>query len=247
MGYHRGARRALLSARAVAVAVEEASVPVTDNLALHVMSDTGVFQATAGAAALLTNDPVGEWQDQSGNARHLIEATNKPTLQLNAINGKPGIRFDGTNDKLKALFSLNRPFHVFLVFKQITWVSARNVLAGGAGDDYSILQNTSSPTLAVWGGASTAGQNNQLAVDTWGLLESLVDATTRRLRINAGVATTPSVPSADERGGITMGAHPTPSAFSNIEVAELLVYSAELTGADLTAVRDYLNDKYAIF
>jgi hypothetical protein len=226
----------------------DAAVPVTANLALHLKSDTGTFQAAAGAAAELTNDPVGEWQDQSGNGRHVVQATalNKPTLQPAAVNGKPGVRFDGSNDYLRALFTLNRPFHVFLVVKQITWVSARNIIAGGTGDTYSLLQNTGTPTLAVWGGTSTAGQNSNLAVGAWGIVESLADAVTRRLRVNDTAATTPSLPTVADRGGITLGAHANNGSASNIEVAELLVYSAELTGADLTAVRSYLGTRYGI-
>lgn len=70
--------------------------------ALWLKADAGTFQTSGGSPATADADPVGEWQDQSGNGRHFAQATGskKPTLKLAIQNGKPVIRFDGTDDSL---------------------------------------------------------------------------------------------------------------------------------------------------
>lgn len=47
---------------------------------------------------------VPQWDDVSGNARHLVEATNRPLYIATPANLPatcPAVRFDGTNDKLE--------------------------------------------------------------------------------------------------------------------------------------------------
>jgi lysophospholipase L1-like esterase len=46
------------------------------------------------------NDPVTQWDDISGNTRHMTEATNPPTFKTAVNNSKAAIYFDGTNDRL---------------------------------------------------------------------------------------------------------------------------------------------------
>jgi hypothetical protein len=51
---------------------------------------------------LADNVGIASWPDQSGNARHLTQATgaNQPTVQTNELNSLPIIRFDGASDYL---------------------------------------------------------------------------------------------------------------------------------------------------
>lgn len=55
--------------------------------------------------AVADADPVGGWKDKSGNGRNVTQATGaaRPTLRLAVQNGRPVLRFDGTDDTL--LFS----------------------------------------------------------------------------------------------------------------------------------------------
>lgn len=52
--------------------------------------------------ALADGDAVSQWSDSSGNLNHAIQTTpaNQPTYETSEINGRPVIRFDGTNDLL---------------------------------------------------------------------------------------------------------------------------------------------------
>ena len=65
-------------------------------------SDAGVLDASDSNAS--DTDPVKTWQDQSGNAMHLVQsnAAQQPQYLENVVNNFGAIKFDGVND----LFSL---------------------------------------------------------------------------------------------------------------------------------------------
>lgn len=61
-------------------------------------ADGLVFNASATAAA--DGEAVAQWNDQSGNGRHLVQATGaqRPLFQTNILNGLPGIQFVSSDD-----------------------------------------------------------------------------------------------------------------------------------------------------
>ena len=70
------------------------------------------------------SDKVSQWDDQSGNARHLAMATAayQPLWVASGINSLNTINFDGTDDTLSiASLSQAQPIHIFMVFVQDTW------------------------------------------------------------------------------------------------------------------------------
>jgi hypothetical protein len=213
------------------------------------IADTGLEQTSGGTAATADTDPVGRWLDQSGNSYHLLQTTadNRPILKLSQINGKPCLRFDGSNDSMKALFTLNLSFQVFMVVNQISWTNGDYLIGGGSGDSMALAQNTSSPNIGIYGGNATQGNNNGLAVGSWGLVEATWDTVANMtIRVNQGTATTGQVALAGDRGGISLAAHNGGVLFANIDVAEVILYTSILTGANLTAVYTYLSGRYGL-
>src|SRR5687767_8722044 len=71
-----------------------AQTPTTNGLSLWLRADVGT---TTNATGNVTT-----WQDQSGNANHALqpEETMAPLLVPGALNSKPVLRFDGTDDFL---------------------------------------------------------------------------------------------------------------------------------------------------
>ena len=103
---------------------------------------------------------VSQWDDQSGNGNNLLQAVgvSQPTVTASAINGRPGILFDGTNDNMTAAFTLSQPFTIFMVARQVTWVSTRNFHDGITAADSMLLQQfTASPNLRMFAGSSLSG------------------------------------------------------------------------------------------
>lgn len=70
-------------------------------------------------AAVADADPVGAWDDESGNARHLLQATagQRATLKLNVQNGLPGILADGVDDVLSVAVVKAQPVTIFVAGK----------------------------------------------------------------------------------------------------------------------------------
>jgi hypothetical protein len=60
------------------------------------------LDAEDAASITLNGSTVSQWDDKSGNARHVSQATavNQPNYTASGLNGKPVITFDGTNDAL---------------------------------------------------------------------------------------------------------------------------------------------------
>lgn len=213
-------------------------------------SDVGLEQTSGGALATATNDPVGRWLDQSGNARHLLQTTAgaKPLLQLNQISGKPCLRFDGTDDTLKALFTLDVPFQVFFALKQISWSADDYLVGGGTGDNFAVSQHTATPKLGLYNGTATGGDNSDLAVGSWGLLEVNAPNGTPNgsLRVNQGTGTSSGAFVSAARGGLNIGSHVAGVGFGNWDIAEIILYTSVLSGAALTAVYAYLSGRYGL-
>ena len=76
-----------------------------------------LFQDSGGTTPVTAaGQSVGMWKVAPANATNFVQATatNQPTYQTNVLNGKPVVRFDGSNDQL--LFSATaNPQNLFLV------------------------------------------------------------------------------------------------------------------------------------
>jgi hypothetical protein len=86
-------------------------------------SDAGLYQDAAGTTpAVANNDPVGLWQDQSGNARHVSQSTDglRAKITTNQFNGKPAVTgFPAAGYLQSAVFGapIAQPITVYLVCK----------------------------------------------------------------------------------------------------------------------------------
>lgn len=103
------------------------SVPNT-NLWAYYEADNGVTQS--GGA-------VSQWDDLSGNGRHLTQSTagNKPTFSSNTIS------FDGTSDYLSISASIAQQSTIYLVLK-LNSTSGPQLLFGDALNGYGAWDNS---------------------------------------------------------------------------------------------------------
>ena len=118
-----------------------------------IFSDAGTTQATNGGA-------VQQWNDKSGNNRHFSNGTlaNRPTLNSTAINGKPALVFDGSNDSLGASSAVIPTTHSLFVLFVPTIENSTGSLIGQweAGQTGRYLWNTNQNC----GTATTSGRVN---------------------------------------------------------------------------------------
>lgn len=163
------------------------------------------LDASDSSTIILNGSTVSQWNDKSGNGRHASQPTaaNQPTYNLNGLNGKTVLTFDGSSDFMTA--GTNSTWN-FLHNGQesAAFVVAR---AGNTGQDpnavYTILTNGGAATadVGLWwayedrvllsannafratiargvGDSSSASMsvNNQITPGAWNILGLRADA-----------------------------------------------------------------------
>jgi hypothetical protein len=180
---------------------------------------------------------VSQWDDASGNARHLIQATgtNQPALQ-----GDNSILFDGVDNFMKCdAFTLNQPFSIYIRGRHVTWTSGRYWCDGNTTPTGAILMLPVTPQLQIHAGANV-GSNGALAVNTYGAIGTVFNGASSILRVDA--TSQPGLnPGAGNPGGFTLGARGDNTLFSNIQVKEIILYSVAHDASTMTQIINYLN------
>ena len=121
--------------------------PASLGSALHAWYDAD------DAATITIATGVSQWNDKSGNARNVAQATgaNQPTRVTNAKNSRAILRFDGTNDQLTGGWSLNgqASFSVNYVAWPDTVVGFRSLFVQQSGAAYLSFPWTDSAAAAL--------------------------------------------------------------------------------------------------
>ena len=223
------------------------------NVSAFVPTDIASLEVWLKADAiegLNDGDDVATWADSSGNGNDATEATNKPTYETAEINGLPVIRFNGTNDEIStAAFgtALTQPNTIFVVYKDPSGTGSEYVYDGVLSTNrHGLLLDGTTPSREVtpYAGASPAGHTTEQNV--WHI-STIVYSSTSSDVYEDGTA---------EQTGIDTGTH-TLSAlmigsdwntyfYFGGDIAEILVYDAELSSADITQVEYYLANKYLL-
>lgn len=181
---------------------------------------------------------VSNWANQavSGAARDLAQATGaaQPTLQAGGT-----ILLDGTSDFLGPVaFTLNQPTTVYLRARQLTWTSGDRWFDGTTVNSGIIFQAGVTPDLNAYAG--NTGVVNTLALNTWGSIAVVYNAASSVFQVGGGSTVTGQA-GPGNMGGIILGADSSGANNGNIEVAEMIVYSAAHDAAQRAAVIAYLN------
>jgi hypothetical protein len=196
------------------------------------------------------------WSDSSGNGNNFTQPTSglRPTYRTGVLNGKPVVRFDGTDDVLDGPYNnalISATAHTaFVVFKRTSGTLKATLLrAGNASYDGVWEVCLASPNLRnVNGGVVTKSASN----GAFRIATSNYNGTS----VRAGVTDTrdASLSSVSATGGastasVGMGGSPTGSTYDhylNGDIAEAIVYNVSLSETDRKKVESYLADKYNI-
>jgi hypothetical protein len=181
---------------------------------------------------------VSQWDDQSGNARHLLQATAgaKPTKQSDG-----SILFDGTSDYLEAAFSLAQPTTIYLLLKTISWTPGnRYICDGNTLQSRAVIHNgaTTIQSFVNGGGGSC---DVSFAASTYGVITAVFDGATSALQVDNNTEDTGALGTGSGTG-FTLGREGGGgfSVFTNIQVKEILIYSAAHDTDQRDAVKAYL-------
>jgi hypothetical protein len=203
--------------------------------------------------------------------------TKRPLLKLaaNGINSRPTILFDGTNDILVRTvanwLSGDSAGSMFAVTRMSATPSSNQLLLATSDEatgatrvvlHYILDVATSGQVLKQYqdnaGGADTVKGNTVLSVNTTYVVKFGSTGTAYNMRVNS-VDQTPNVTGGTNSGdwyadvtardnfSVGGGKWNAEAQFLKGSIAELLVFSTDVTGAALTAVESYLNTRYAAF
>jgi hypothetical protein len=225
----------------VSVTAPSSDLPVTDALALHLDSTTGV--TTSGGA-------VTAWADQSGNGNDL-STSGGPTLATSPT-GTQVVRFDGVDDVASRTGGLtgvptdnaDRTMFVVAEYREV----------GYGGVAYGTPKTNRAFGLSVdpngdlmvqgWGGAndyiSTTG-----GTGTGWFTQSVVHANGAFTHYKDGVSIdSASHTYATTNDRIVVGAEMTPAPYLDMDVAAVVVYDRALTDTERQQVEEYLRQRY---
>jgi hypothetical protein len=218
---------------------------------------TTLWQDSGRTTPVAANsDPVGAWDDKSGNARHFTQATSSKRVSYltNLVNGLPALDDDGGDDALEGpnAFTGLTAAEVFVVVKvdndpggpsadpNDLWqfgthaaathypYSDSNVYDGFGSDT---RKSTGNPTLAL---TSWRLYNVVTTSSEW---TSFIDGTQHYTTATNTVAF-PTLPRLFWHSATATG------LVGNI--AELILYNAKLGTTDKDSVESYIASKYAL-
>jgi hypothetical protein len=193
-------------------------------------------------------DPIGSWTDQEGSD-NLTENTSskKPTLRTNGINGKQILEFDGSDDMLTASFgtTITQPDQIFTVAKKRSSGSSsrETIHETSTNPGRQLLDSDGDSTWRIFAGNNLdSGTNDDTSAHVYTTLYNGSNSVLRRdgVQIASGNAGTEDLPS------FRVGADHSPAHYGDYDIAEILIYDADLSDSDRDGVESYLGDKWGI-
>jgi hypothetical protein len=164
----------------------------------------------------------------------------QPDSTLRATNGI----FNGTSHFMQTVpFTYTRPENVFFVGKQITWTSNDRLFDGFTYQGATCRQATASPGFLIDAFSGTMGVNNDLALNTLGIIRACFNTNYGKLIVNNSKLQIHPVGTYN-MGGFTLGANANGTQQGNIYFAGG-VLTGDLKSEEYeVSIYNYLNSLY---
>lgn len=187
---------------------------------------------------------VSIWADQSGNGNSLVQASTTRQPAFSGSGTTSMVTFDGVNDSMKAIFTLNQPYTVYAVMKQLTWVGTRYLWDGTVVGQGGMIQHTSTPIITQYSGAF-GGDNADLTLNTVKVICAVYNNASSTLSVNDGTKATGTIGTANP-SGFTLGSNSSLIGATNIGVQEIAVYNIAHTAPQQTVIITALRLKWGV-
>jgi len=211
-------------------------------------------------------ESVATWSDRSGNARDATQSTaaKRPTLQTNEANGLPIVRFDGVDDDMgygsaeiiPGLYP--QPLTIGVLIRVAGASGRQHLLRIATGQAIEmVLQFTDvanqSPLLG-WRAGDRRGMSGNFGLSTWDTNSVVVftsdgvdPASTNWIYTLDGASQTWARVDIGGAGNTNfIGSNSADADFFNGDVAEIVIYTGELTASERQRLERYLGSKYGV-
>lgn len=230
------------------------------NNRLWLMANQQVY-INAGTTLATDNQLVQQWNDFSGNSRHAIELTNKPTLRTNIVNGFPVIRYNDPDRLLSTGLTTANSASVYVVAQYSTLPSTNPGLVQGSPSGLGFSSTGTDKVIGMW--VNSAGtpwgrvvqtnntqinipQVSSLTASTFFTLSNIVSATSLTVSQYVNNVVSGSIAyNGTLRSWTDFGIGRQGGETWNGDIAEVVVYSSDLNTAQRAIVSNYLSAKYA--
>jgi hypothetical protein len=217
-------------------------------------SDTGtVFTTSAGATPSGDTDPVGRWEDKSGNGNHLIQATddNRPVYDTVNQNSLPAILFSGASDNLARTFASTQaqPFSILLAFTLSSHGGVVNIWDSVNSTNRITLYSSATGAGSIRTFESIDRSSIPQLYNTPQFVTATFGATVTDLRRYLGGALVDQdldAMSLESMDGWLLGARNDGGQNSNIVAYEAMWYNRVLTDGELLTLANYIAGKWDI-
>jgi hypothetical protein len=207
--------------------------------------------------ALSDNDPVSTWTDLSTHGRNATQGTAnlQPVYKTSILNGRPVVRFsavpNGQEDYMAGSSPSLTDFTVYMVAKWNSGTSsdAQIFSLGSGGGAFTvsstsnmvtITRDTDSPTFSD---LSVLDGQFQILGIWYSALGGHSAAKNANNSSHSGLLSGRPPTGANYR----VGANAAPNFMLDGDIAEILVYSSELSGSQRSDLFRYLNSRYAVY
>jgi hypothetical protein len=200
---------------------------------------------TVGDFTLPTGVEVGQWNDQSGNARHVTPATtgDRPFRDAVSPSGRTGVRFNGDRHLAVTGFTLTQPGTIYVVANVPNSVDQSIYDSFSTGDRWA-LNRWGNDTINIAQGGSDipfAGITSSLHV--WA---HVANGSTSQLWVD-GVKQNGDVnPGGNNLVGFALGRQFGGANELNGNVFAVAIYSGAHTSGQIADVYAYLNTRYLV-
>lgn len=205
---------------------------------------------------------VSQWNDKSGNNRHVSQAisSRQPAYSATGLNSKPAIDFDGTDDYLKnAAFQPAGAISCFLVFNRDSvggvFVNTQRTngifeINGAVGGGYRNVTFTATGAMSPSIGFDIAGggtnQNIILGIQYDGSGSTAADFIARLDGDNQAIVDSSGLGFVSETG-FSVGGRPVQNlAYYNGRISELIFIQSQAALLDIQKTEGYLAHKWGL-
>jgi hypothetical protein len=192
------------------------------------------------------DDPVSTWEDLIGADDATGSLTTRPLYKTNA--GDPYVHWDGIDDKLSLSNMPTGDFSITVVW-QYHAKKAYGILFGNASDSLQLGYESTNDNLlfqTVGGGGTLL---RPIPATPTGFMVGYAErvSTSGKLRVD-GSETTGSVSGSAISGSWLLGEFgSSPTTYQgDIDVKEIIICDAAVTGSDFTSLATYINNEYGL-
>jgi len=201
----------------------------------------------AGYGLTLDGSDVIGWDDQSGNSNDGT-ALGSPIFVENAINGLPVIEFDGVSAAITGPAPMNSDNGtIFIVAKHLTDKPVGVMYEQYAdGNDtmnfYRKGLDEVTNSLRVFNGGDLVSENS--LDNNFNVLSTIINGASSKIYINNKIVAEGDAGSLNAAGDYYLSYWGAGDEYTNMQIAEVIVYNRALTSTEHNTIANYLNKKY---